>query len=42
MTIKIGIDGNEANTKKRVGIGQYAFHTITSLYALRKKEKNTS
>lgn len=38
--LNIGIDGNEANTKKRVGIGQYAFHMLSSLYALRKKEKN--
>lgn len=38
--IKIGIDGNEANVTKRVGIGQYAFYTLTSLYRLRKTVQN--
>jgi len=28
----IGIDGNEANTPLRVGVGQYAFNLITALY----------
>jgi glycosyltransferase involved in cell wall biosynthesis len=28
----IGIDGNEANIKNRVGVGQYAFHVLTELY----------
>ena len=30
----IGIDGNEANTKTRVGVGQYAFHSLLALYNL--------
>lgn len=28
----IGIDGNEANTKVRVGVGQYAFNLLLALY----------
>ena len=30
----IGIDGNEANIKERVGVGQYAFNLISELYNL--------
>lgn len=30
----IGIDGNEANLETRVGVGQYAFNIIKSLYAI--------
>ena len=30
----IGIDGNEANIKNRVGVGQYAFNILNSLYHL--------
>lgn len=32
----IGIDGNEANQKVRVGVGQYAFNLLTELAALDK------
>ena len=32
--MKIGIDGYEANTEKRVGIGQYAFQLLQALYSL--------
>jgi glycosyltransferase involved in cell wall biosynthesis len=32
----IGIDGNEANIKNRVGVGQYAFHLLVNLYKLDK------
>lgn len=31
----IGIDGNEANEAKRVGIGQYAFQVLMHLYEIR-------
>ena len=30
----IGIDGNEANVTNRVGVGQYAFHSLLALYDL--------
>lgn len=33
----IGIDGNEANIKDRVGIGQYAYNLLTHIYKLDKK-----
>lgn len=33
----IGIDGNEANIKNRVGVGQYAFNLICSLHKLDKQ-----
>jgi glycosyltransferase involved in cell wall biosynthesis len=33
----IGIDGNEANTEKRVGIGEYAFELIREFGKLNKK-----
>lgn len=35
----IGIDGNEANVSKRVGIGEYAFETIKGLLALSSDAK---
>lgn len=31
----IGIDGNEANVERKVGIGEYAFELLTQFYALR-------
>jgi glycosyltransferase involved in cell wall biosynthesis len=34
----IGIDGNEANTNIRVGVGQYAFNLLWELYRQNKKE----
>jgi glycosyltransferase involved in cell wall biosynthesis len=30
----IGIDGNEANTDKRVGIGQYSYNILSYIYAI--------
>ncbi len=33
----LGIDGNEANTGKRVGIGEYAYELITQFYQLRER-----
>lgn len=33
----IGIDGNEANQKNRVGVGQFAFNVINSLEKIDKK-----
>ncbi|MFA5828089.1 MAG: glycosyltransferase family 1 protein [Candidatus Shapirobacteria bacterium] len=35
----IGIDGNEANTYSRFGVGQYAFHTLIALYKLDYKNQ---
>jgi len=35
----IGIDGNEANLKTRVGVGQYAFNLLWELYRQNKTEK---
>lgn len=35
----IGIDGNEANVKNRVGVGQYAFNLITQLNKLDKNNQ---
>ncbi len=35
----IGIDGNEANIKNRVGVGQYAFNLITQLNKLDKNNQ---
>lgn len=32
--MRIAIDGNEANTKTRVGVHQYAFEIITNIYRL--------
>lgn len=37
--MKVGIDGNEANQAKRVGIGQVAFNVIAQLEKLDKKNK---
>jgi len=34
--MNIGIDGNEANIKTRVGSGQYSFHILTQLNKLNK------
>ncbi len=34
----IGIDGNEANSNIRVGVGQYAFNLLWELYRQNKKE----
>ena len=34
----IGIDGNEANTKIRVGVGQYAYHILWELYKQNKDD----
>jgi glycosyltransferase involved in cell wall biosynthesis len=33
----IGIDANEANVTRRVGISEYAYQILTKLYALREK-----
>jgi len=35
----IGIDGNEANIKNRVGVGQYAFNLLKKIYLLDQKNK---
>lgn len=35
----IGIDGNEANTKIKVGIGRYAFEVMKNIYYLRRRNK---
>lgn len=35
----IGIDGNEANVKNRVGIGEFAFGAMRTLYQLDKKNQ---
>ncbi len=35
----IGIDGNEANLKTRVGVGQYAFNLLWELYRQNKKDQ---
>jgi len=35
----IGIDGNEANIKNRVGVGQYAFNLLKNLYLIDKKNQ---
>lgn len=32
--MNIGIDGNEANVSRRVGVGQFAFQILTHLYVL--------
>jgi len=36
----IGIDGNEANIEKRVGINEYAFQILWNLQKLQEKEEN--
>src|SRR5690242_7383171 len=33
----IGIDGNEANVTRRVGIGEYAYELLVQFYLLREK-----
>ncbi len=40
MKIKIGIDGNEANSVDRVGIGQYAYHLLKHIHQFVKDDKN--
>ncbi len=35
----IGIDGNEANIKNRVGVGQYAFNLLKNIYSLDQKNQ---
>lgn len=35
----IGIDGNEANIENRVGVGQYAYNLLLSLYKLDSENK---
>src|SRR3989338_443599 len=40
MKIKIGIDGNEANSIDRVGIGQYAHHLLKHIHELVKDDNN--
>jgi glycosyltransferase involved in cell wall biosynthesis len=35
----IGIDGNEANIENRVGVGQYAYNLLLSLYKLDSKNQ---
>lgn len=37
----IGIDGNEANSLSRVGVGRYAFEVIQQLYKLRDKSSTS-
>ena len=36
----IGIDGNEANIKNRVGVNVYAFRILWELYKMAQAEKN--
>lgn len=36
----IGIDGNEANVEKRVGVNEYAFQVLQNLQKLQKRGKN--
>lgn len=38
--MNIGIDGNEANVKNRVGVNKYAFEMIWGLYKLNKNKEN--
>jgi hypothetical protein len=35
----IGIDGNEANVRKRVGVGEYAFQVLKHLKNQKPKTK---
>lgn len=35
----IGIDGNEANVKNRVGVGQYAYNLLLNLYKIDNQNK---
>lgn len=37
----IGIDANEANVGRRVGISEYAFQVLTKLYEFRRESKNS-
>src|SRR3989338_10173767 len=41
MTILIGIDGNEANIKNRVGVGRYAFELLKQFYETRNSKLET-
>ena len=36
----IGIDGNEANVEKRVGVSEFAYELIRNFFELRKKSAN--
>ena len=36
----IGIDGNEANVEKKVGIGEYAFELLSQFYRISSQEKD--
>lgn len=36
----IGIDGNEANTKTRVGIGQYAYQVLSHIHGMERQGKS--
>lgn len=38
--MKIGIDANEANVSRRVGISEYAYQVIQQLYKMREEGKN--
>lgn len=40
MKVKIGIDGNEANSSDRVGIGKYAYHLLRHIHEFSKDDKN--
>ena len=35
----IGIDGNEANVKNKVGVGQYAYNLLINLYKIDNENK---
>lgn len=39
MIKTVGIDANEANVEKRVGISEYAFQILSNIYELRKKNE---
>lgn len=40
MGMIIGIDANEANVERRVGISEYAYQILLNLYEFRKHKKN--
>ncbi|MDO8269287.1 MAG: glycosyltransferase family 1 protein [Candidatus Levybacteria bacterium] len=40
MSMIIGIDANEANVERRVGISEYAYQILLNLYEFRKHKKN--
>ncbi len=40
MKVKIGIDANEANSDRRVGIGQYAYHLLKNIHEFIRDDKN--